>query len=62
MKKKFPQRLEGDSECRGRILRGVGKIKKVCEQRGVRNVAIIAHRRVIRELSKSYNQKIGVGL
>jgi broad specificity phosphatase PhoE len=62
MKKLFPERLERDGDCRVRVLRGLKTIKNICKERNVRNVAIVSHRRVIRELSKSYTNKIGLGL
>lgn len=37
-------------------------MKKICQKRNVKNVAVVAHRRVIRELSKNYYEKYGVGL
>lgn len=61
-KKKFPQRLERDEDCRARVLRGVAKMKKICKERGVKRIAIVSHRRVIRELSRNYAQKMGIGL
>lgn len=62
MKQCFPERLESDQDCRQRVIRGTARMKRICQENKVTKVAIVAHRRVIRELSKSFGEKYGIGL
>lgn len=51
--KDFPDPMETSQHCKERVRKAVEIIRKICNKEGLDTIALVSHRRILRELSKT---------